>query len=60
MKQIYNSIKGKISSLKSRDEAVTAIEYGLIAAATAVAIYVTVNKIGPLLKGIFDSIVTAL
>jgi Flp pilus assembly pilin Flp len=51
--------KKYLRNLKN-EEAVTAIEYGLIAAATAVAIYVTVNQIGPLLKGIFDSIVTAL
>lgn len=60
MKQIYWTFKNKLEDLKSGDEAVTAVEYGLIAAATAVAIIVALGTIKTQLGNIFTSIANAL
>ncbi len=60
MKQIYWTIKNKLEDLKRGDEAVTAVEYGLIAAATAVAIIVALGTIKTQLGNIFTSIANAL
>nr|WP_286282410.1 Flp family type IVb pilin [Polynucleobacter sp. HIN8] len=60
MKQIYWTFRNKLEDLKSGDEAVTAVEYGLIAAATAVAIIVALGTIKTQLGNIFTSIANAL
>ena len=60
MKQIYFDLKNKLGQLKTREEAVTAVEYGLIAAATAVAIIVALGTIKTQLSDIFTSIANAL
>ncbi len=60
MKQIYWTFKDRIRDLKKGDEAVTAVEYGLIAAATAVAIILALTTIKTQLAAIFTSIATAL
>lgn len=60
MKQIYWTFKDRIRDLKKGDEAVTAVEYGLIAAATAVAIILALATIKTQLAAIFTSIATAL
>lgn len=60
MKQIYLTFKERIQTLKKGDEAVTAVEYGLIAAATAVTIIVALGTIKTQLASIFTSIANAL
>ena len=60
MKQIYWTFKDRIRDLKKGDEAVTAVEYGLIAAATAVALLAALPTIKTQLNTIFLSIAAAL
>jgi pilus assembly protein Flp/PilA len=60
MKYIYLGIKDAIEKFSKEDEGVTAIEYGLIAAATAVAIIAALGTIKTNLSAIFTSISTAL
>jgi pilus assembly protein Flp/PilA len=49
-----------LQSFRHEDDAVTAVEYGLIAAATAVAIIVALGTIKTQLADIFTSIANAL
>jgi pilus assembly protein Flp/PilA len=49
-----------IKNLISKEDGVTAIEYGLIAALIAVAIIVAVRAVGTDLVTIFNNIATAL
>lgn len=49
-----------LSSLVRREEGVTAVEYGLIAALIAVAIISVVTGLGTKLKGVFTSVTAAL
>lgn len=60
MKKAYLVFKDKLQNIKKEDEAVTAIEYGLIAAVTAVAIIAALDLIGPRLTTIFTNIANAL
>lgn len=53
-------LKKRLKSFWCGDEAVTAVEYGLIAAATAVAIIVALGTIKTQLADIFTSIANAL
>ena len=50
----------RLQSFRYEDDAVTAVEYGLIAAATAVAIIVALGTIKTQLADIFTSIANAL
>ena len=56
---LIHLVKTQLLQLKD-DEAVTAVEYGLIAAATAVAIIVALGTIKTQLSDIFTSIANAL
>ena len=58
MKTIYQNTLKAVQKFIRGEEGVTAIEYGLIAAATAVAIIVALNGLGPKLSAIFQSIST--
>lgn len=49
-----------LACLRSDNRGVTALEYGVIAAGTVVAISATMTAIGPILKGVFTSIQAAL
>ncbi len=49
-----------LACLRCDSRGVTALEYGVIAAGTVVAISATMTAIGPLLKGVFTSIQAAL
>lgn len=60
MKQLYLTFKEKVQGIRKEDEAVTAVEYGLIAAGTSVVIIAALDLIGPRLKVIFDAIAAAL
>lgn len=60
MKQLYLTFKEKVQGIRKGDEAVTAVEYGLIAAGTSVVIIAALDLIGPRLKVIFDAIAAAL
>jgi pilus assembly protein Flp/PilA len=60
VKKIYWSMKERIANLGKSEEAVTAVEYGLIAAATAVVIIAALTTIKTDLKAIFDAIAAAL
>ena len=60
MKKIYFVIKDRAQQFIHQDEAVTAMEYGLIAAATAVAIIVALASIKTTLGAIFQSVAAAL
>ena len=60
MKSIYQNMKQSIKRFAQEESGVTAIEYGLIAAATAVAIIVALGLIETDLAAIFGSIATAL
>lgn len=60
MKNLYLVFKDKLLSIRKEDEAVTAIEYGLIAAVTGVAIIAALDLIGPRLSTIFTNIANAL
>jgi pilus assembly protein Flp/PilA len=50
----------RLQSFRHEDDAVTAVEYGLIAAATAVAIIIALGTIKTQLADIFTSIANAL
>ena len=52
--------QNRLQSFRHGDDAVTAVEYGLIAAATAVAIIVALGTIKTQLADIFTSIANAL
>lgn len=56
----FQKIKNSIVKFIKEDQAVTAIEYGLIGAATAVAIIAALVTIKANLSTIFTSIATAL
>jgi Flp pilus assembly pilin Flp len=57
----FNKLKTKgLMKPLGNEEGIVAIEYGLIAAAIAVAIYVTVWAIGDRLVVLFGQILTAL
>ena len=58
MKSIYFKFKQAIQRFAQDEKGVTAIEYGLIAAATAVAIILSLNTIKTGLSAIFESIAT--
>ena len=58
MKSIYCKFKRAIQRFAQDEKGVTAIEYGLIAAATAVAIILSLNTIKTGLSAIFESIAT--
>lgn len=60
MKNIYQNMKQAINKFVQEEKGVTAIEYGLIAAATSVAIIIALGLIKTDLAGIFTSIATAL
>ena len=60
MKNIIQLIKFRTQTLIHEEKAVTAVEYGLIAAATAVAIIVALGSIKTSLASIFQSIANAL
>lgn len=60
MKNIYQNMKQAINKFVQEEKGVTAIEYGLIAAATSVAIIGALALIKPELVTIFSSIATAL
>ena len=60
MKNILQEIKQVIQKFSKDETGVTAIEYGLIAAATAVAIILTIGNIKTGLSAIFQSIATAI
>ena len=60
MTKNYQSMKSAIAKFIQEDRAVTAIEYGLIGAATAVAIIAALVTIKANLSNIFTSIATAL
>lgn len=60
MKSIYQNMKQSIKRFAQEESGVTAIEYGLIAAATAVAIIAALGLIETDLATIFGSIATAL
>lgn len=49
-----------LNSLIRREEGVTAVEYGLIAALIAVAIITVVAGLGTKLKGVFQNVTNAL
>ena len=49
-----------LKSFIKNDEAVTAIEYGLIAALIAVVIILAITAVGTQLKSTFDAIAVAL
>lgn len=56
MSDILNTLK----TLRNDTRGVTAMEYGLIAASTAVVIIAALAAIGPKMSAIFTSISTAL
>ena len=58
--EIYTYALIWLKSLIKKDEGVTAIEYGLIAALIAVVIIVAITLVGTELKTTFTSISTAL
>ena len=60
MKNIYQNMKQAINKFVQEEKGVTAIEYGLIAAATSVAIIAALALIKTDLAVIFNSIATAL
>ena len=60
MKSIYQNMKQSIKRFAQEESGVTAIEYGLIAAATAVAIIAALGLIETDLATIFGSIAAAL
>ena len=60
MKAIYQKVLDAIQNFSNDEKGVTAIEYGLIAAATAVAIIVALGLIKTNLNVIFGSIAAAL
>ena len=49
-----------IKNFMQEEDGVTAIEYGLIAALIAVVIIAAVTNVGAALKGVFNSVSTAL
>ncbi len=60
MKNIIDLMKLRVKEFIREEKAVTAVEYGLIAAATAVAIIVSLGTIKTNLAAIFASIAAAL
>ena len=59
MRELLDAAK-LVRALVADRRGVTAMEYGLIAALVAVVIIGTVTTLGTNLKGVFDSISTAL
>lgn len=53
-------VKTYLRALRDRDEGVTAIEYGLLAALIAVAIIATVMAVGAALNGTFGEVESGL
>lgn len=58
MKHMYLQLKQAIQKFSKEEDGVTAIEYGLIAAATVVIIIASLNTIKTGLSAIFQSIAT--
>lgn len=58
MKHMYLQLKQAIQKFSKEEDGVTAIEYGLIAAATVVIIIASLNTIKTGLSTIFQSIAT--
>jgi pilus assembly protein Flp/PilA len=53
-------IKTLLSKFWNEEDGASAIEYGLLAALIAVVIAASVGSVGTDLKGVFDSVATAL
>ena len=60
MGNVINIVKTSFVRVIKREEGVTAIEYGLIAALIALAIIVAVKLVGTNLSALFTRIATAL
>jgi len=60
MERMMSGIMNSLAKLKSDTRAVTAMEYGMIAALIAVVIIAAVTTIGGNLKTVFTSMGTAL
>ena len=60
MGNLINKVKTTFVRVIKREEGVTAIEYGLIAALIALAIIVAVTLVGTNLSALFTRIATAL
>ncbi|MCC4773872.1 Flp family type IVb pilin [Vibrio cyclitrophicus] len=58
--KLFVNTKIVLENYKNNEQGVTAIEYGLIAAATAVVIGAAMTPIGAELKTIFNNVITAL
>ncbi|MDP8927429.1 MAG: Flp family type IVb pilin [Actinomycetota bacterium] len=60
MTQLYATLVGVLTTLGGRfhrdDEGATAVEYGLMVALIAVAIFVTVSALGVTLDGLFQAV----
>ena len=56
----FTDILSLIKQLRANEKGVTAMEYGVIAAATIVAISVALLAIAPKMKTTFESVSTAL
>jgi pilus assembly protein Flp/PilA len=52
--------KTLMSKFWNEEDGASAIEYGLLAALIAVVIATSVGTVGTTLKGVFDSVITAL
>ena len=53
-------VKAYMQSLKNKDEGVTMIEYGLLAALIAVALIATIILVRNALQGTFNDVATGL
>lgn len=58
--KLFVNTKIVLENYKNNEQGVTAIEYGLIAAATAVVIGAAMTPVGAQLKSIFNDVITAL
>ena len=57
---IFSKIKGLVNRFAKQEDAVTAIEYALIASLIAVVIITALKLVGTNLKNVFNSIAAAL
>ncbi|MBW3694699.1 Flp family type IVb pilin [Vibrio sp. T187] len=60
LNKLFIESKLALENFKNNEQGVTAIEYGLIAAATAVVIGAAMTPVGDQLKIIFNEIIVAL
>lgn len=56
MLTIYTTIASRLAALRKDEKGVTALEYGIIAAAVIVTGLASFSEIGPRLAGVFTSI----